>query len=555
MEEAKGYDAETEKESVGSSDLPIHDGKSNGAADQNHKPLIVHGRLTGPARRSSKANWTEEEDDLLRDAVQRHKGKSWKKIAEYLPGRTDVQCLHRWQKVLNPDLVKGPWNKEEDNLLIELVGKQGMMVGEQGKKKWSEIAVNLPGRIGKQCRERWFNHLNPEINKAAWTKEEEMILINAHGAYGNKWSEIAKILPGRTENSVKNHWNCSLKKKLDNYLASGSALNHPPFTIPALHGDKTETGKKFVEVNQNLCTNCLHKETIDSGNNGESCCLDSNLGYSGNSSSHLPSSGKANNPVRPLSSTCSKIELFLDDLSKTTNHATVGQPKVLDCTFLDAHGLHGHSCKPCLISSRPQETSSKYLPPYLISPPNVRCNDRNFTMSCSIRPSRHSDISDNPGRHQSASDWSYTGLCYEPIRKADLNIFLPTGRFPSTDSYIHQPNRSISVPPSRSDIKASSDLYSSPKSILRSAAMSYDKVPSIIRKRAIQTLQKGVSVTDKVVGSLNKTLAAHEVPKVDDDQVQTLRKPVLFSPKCQKLEKSADTKSVGKSLERAFSDA
>ena len=67
--------------------------------------------------------------------------------AEYFPDRTDVQCLHRWQKVLNPDLVKGPWTKEEDERIIQLVD-------EFGAKKWSIIAQNLPGRIGKQCRER-----------------------------------------------------------------------------------------------------------------------------------------------------------------------------------------------------------------------------------------------------------------------------------------------------------------------------------------------------------------------------------------------------------------
>jgi len=61
--------------------------------------------------------------------------------------RTDVQCLHRWQKVLNPDLVKGAWTKSEDDRILELVTKHGAT-------KWSMIAQHLPGRIGKQCRER-----------------------------------------------------------------------------------------------------------------------------------------------------------------------------------------------------------------------------------------------------------------------------------------------------------------------------------------------------------------------------------------------------------------
>ncbi|XP_052209546.1 transcription factor MYB3R-1-like [Diospyros lotus] len=186
------------------------DGVSN--CLQKKRPL--HGRTSGPARRSTKGQWTAEEDEILRKAVQRFKGKNWKKIAECFKDRTDVQCLHRWQKVLNPELIKGPWCKEEDGTIIELVNKYG-------PRKWSTIAQHLPGRIGKQCRERWHNHLNPNINKEAWTQEEELILIHAHQIYGNKWAELTKFLPGRTDNAIKNHWNSSVKKKLDSYLASG----------------------------------------------------------------------------------------------------------------------------------------------------------------------------------------------------------------------------------------------------------------------------------------------------------------------------------------------
>ncbi|XP_019447483.1 PREDICTED: myb-related protein 3R-1-like isoform X2 [Lupinus angustifolius] len=182
--------------------------------DGAQKVRSLHGRTTGPTRRSTKGQWTSEEDDILRKAVQRFKGKNWKKIAECFTNRTDVQCLHRWQKVLNPELIKGPWSKEEDEVIIELVNKYG-------PKKWSTIAQHLPGRIGKQCRERWHNHLNPAINKEAWTQEEELALIHAHQIYGNKWAELTKFLPGRTDNAIKNHWHSSVKKKLDSYLASG----------------------------------------------------------------------------------------------------------------------------------------------------------------------------------------------------------------------------------------------------------------------------------------------------------------------------------------------
>ena len=95
-------------------------------------------------------------------------GKNWKLVAKFLEGKTEVQCLHRWTKVLNPSLTKGPWTEEEDQMVIDLVGRIGA-------KKWSQIAQQLPGRIGKQCRERWHNHLNPAINKTPWNIEEDRL--------------------------------------------------------------------------------------------------------------------------------------------------------------------------------------------------------------------------------------------------------------------------------------------------------------------------------------------------------------------------------------------
>ena len=96
--------------------------------------------------------------------------------------------------MLKPGLKKGHWTEEEDNLLRQYHDKCA---------NWAQVATFIPGRTAKQCRERWFNHVDPDVRKGDWLKEEDELIIRLQQQWGNRWSSIAEVSIDKSNNKFK----------------------------------------------------------------------------------------------------------------------------------------------------------------------------------------------------------------------------------------------------------------------------------------------------------------------------------------------------------------
>ncbi|XP_022849306.1 transcription factor LAF1-like [Olea europaea var. sylvestris] len=154
---------------------------------------------------------------------------------------------------------KGLWSPDEDQRLRNYVLKHGHGC-------WTNVSINAGlQRNGKSCRLRWLNYLRPGLKRGMFSREEEEIIINLHKTLGNKWSQIAQKLPGRTDNEIKNYWHSYLKKKV---AKTGETEDQGKAECMNLEMENTESSslmsslESFEHIEGPLVDSCAQKSNL-----------------------------------------------------------------------------------------------------------------------------------------------------------------------------------------------------------------------------------------------------------------------------------------------------
>jgi hypothetical protein len=188
---------------------------TKGRNDWENDSVEVHSGQPSSIRDMKKkrtgCSWSDADYNLL-VALVRQFGEDWPRIARRIQHKNAKQCMQKFKNSQRSG-KKGNWSKEEDELLVAWVSKNG-------STKWTECSKFIMGRCGKQCRERWVNILNPDIKKGDWSDKEQELIFNKLPTFMTSWSLMAGALTGRTENSIKNYFYSSVRRLKSNLAVS-----------------------------------------------------------------------------------------------------------------------------------------------------------------------------------------------------------------------------------------------------------------------------------------------------------------------------------------------
>ena len=168
----------------------------------DQSPLSEFPLPSKKTKRLKKTKWTKKESKLLVRLVETQ-GEKWTRISKMMSRRTAKQCMQKYSNLVKVK-KKGNWEYLEDRLVIG-------WIKVHGPRKWTECARRVKGRCGKQCRERWINFLDPNIKKGKWDEKENQMFFGLVKQFGSSWASIARNVPFRSENSVKNFFYSSIR--------------------------------------------------------------------------------------------------------------------------------------------------------------------------------------------------------------------------------------------------------------------------------------------------------------------------------------------------------
>ncbi|CAD8078370.1 unnamed protein product [Paramecium primaurelia] len=202
----------------------------------------------------SRKYWKEEEDNKLHAAVFKH-GSNWKLIAEFVPGRNASQCAQRWKRIKPKENERNQkWTEEEDKEVLRLT--------KIYQFNWKQIANEIPNRTGRQIRERYVNHLDSNIIKTPWTKQEDKKIWEMYQKMGTRWSDMSKKMPGRPENMIKNRFYSFIRKQY-------GKVQNPYYIVPSKvrildeEGLKQSQGMKKIRKFKKIQQSFKMEEQLD----------------------------------------------------------------------------------------------------------------------------------------------------------------------------------------------------------------------------------------------------------------------------------------------------